>query len=105
MLRYIEFVNESNGKILKKNINIYTDSEFVFKLLNKDGYPKLDYYYKLLLIIFELCNKLENEDMNINIIQIYGHKENQGNPMADKIAKEAANIARMCKFGDSKFIR
>ena len=61
----------------------------------------MDYYYKLLLIIFELCGNLNNENINVNIIKINSHKGNQGNQMA----REAANIARMCKFGDSKFIR
>ena len=105
VLRYIEYVNNQNGKMNKNNINIYTDSQFVFNMLNKDGYPKLDYYYKLLLTIFDLCAHLKNASMNINIIKINSHKGNQGNQMADKIAREAANIARMCKFGDSKFIK
>ena len=43
--------------------------------------------------------------IHINIVKVYSHKGNHGNQMADKIAREAANIARMCKFGDSKFVK
>ena len=38
VLRYIDYLNDCGEKMSKKNINIYTDSQFVFKILNKDGY-------------------------------------------------------------------
>ena len=103
--RYIDFLNESGKFLDKDEINIHTDSQFVYKILNIDGYPKIDYYYELLMGIFELCNKLKNHDKAINIIKISSHKGNKGNQIADKLAKEAANTARMCKFGESKFLR
>ena len=87
------------------NINIHTDSMVVYRLLNKDGYPKLNHIYKLLQSIFEVCHKLDHYNININIIKVRSHKGNYGNQMADKLAKSAANLANMCKYGQSKFIK
>ena len=103
--RYIDVLEETNKSLNENESNIYTDSQFVYKLLNIDGYPKIDYYYKLLMTIFELCNKLNKNGKHINTIKINSHKGNKGNQMADKLAKEAANTARLCKFGDTKFLR
>ena len=109
--RYVKFVlelNESNKDQIildDLNINIHTDSMLVFRLLNKDGYPKLDYIYKLLQSMFEICNKLKCYNININIIKVRSHKGNYGNQMADQLAKSAANLANMCKYGKSKFIK
>ena len=36
--RYNEYLKESNEKIKEENINIYTDSQFLFNILNEDGY-------------------------------------------------------------------
>ena len=105
MLRYIEFLKNDKHKVEIENINIYTDSQFVFNLLNEDGYPKIDYYYKLLMVIFTLCNELKKDNIDINIVKVSSHKGIHGNQIADKLAKEAANVARLCKFGESKFIR
>ena len=55
--------------------------------------------------IFILCNNLETSKKHINIIKISSHKGEHGNQIADKLTKEAANTARMCKFGDSRFIK
>ena len=59
--RYVEFLNESGKNINQTNINIYTDSQFVCRMLTKDGYPVLEYNYILLQSIFELCNKLNKQ--------------------------------------------
>ena len=104
-MRYIEYNKEIKQKIRIEDINIYTDSSFVYGMLSVDGYPKLNYYYQLLMIIFDLCNKLKNDQIHINIVKVSSHKGEYGNQMADKVAREAANIARMCKYGESRFVR
>ena len=74
-------------------------------ILGKNGYQKVEYYYDLTQEIFELCNKIKKEKMDINIIKIKSHSGDSGNRMADLLAKEAANIAKMCKLGQSNFIK
>ena len=39
------------------------------------------------------------------MLKIKGHIGNIGNKMADSLAREAANIAKMCKNGESNLIR
>ena len=85
-------------------INIFTDSKFVCDILNINGYPKYDYYYKLLIQIFRLCKELENNNINININKINSHIGILGNEKADKLAKKAANLAKDCKYGGNKMI-
>ena len=65
----------------------------------------MDYIYKLVQTIFELCHKLEKSNVNINIIKVNSHRGNFGNQIADQLAKSAANLANMCKYGESKFIK
>ena len=43
--------------------------------------------------------------VNIHINKINSHIGIDGNQMADKLAKHAAIIARMCKYGESKYIK
>ena len=93
--RYIEYLNENDGKMMETNINIYTDSQFVISLLNEDGYPKINYYYGLLMSIFILCNNLQTSNKHINIIKIGSHKGEHGNQIADKLAKEAAECVNL----------
>ena len=104
-LRYLVFCN--NNGINKKGteINIFTDSQFVCDIMSKNGFPRLDYYYKLLQSIFVLCNELDRNDIIINIIKIDGHSGISGNVNADLLAKEAANWARMSKYGQAKVVR
>ena len=59
----------------------------------------------MLQVIFDLCCKLDNNNIKINIIKISSHKGNYSNQMADQLAKSAANLLNMCKYGESKFIR
>ena len=103
--KYLEFLDEMNQVSNKTNINIYTDSQFVFNLLNENGYPKLDYYYKLLNSIFDICHYLKEKKLHINIVKINSHIGNEGNEIADKLAKEAAIIAKQCKYRENNFIR
>ena len=44
----------------KKFINIYTDSKFVIDNLDIGGYPKFEYYYKLIDDMNNLANLLNN---------------------------------------------
>ena len=74
-------------------------------MLHKDGYQVLEYIYILLQSIFELCNQLNKHKIEINMIKVNSHKGNYGNQMADQLAKSAANLANMCKYGESNFIK
>ena len=104
-LRYIKFCKNNNIDKQGYNVNIFTDSSFVCDLLSKNGYPKLDYYYKLLQAIFKLSNELQNEKIKINIFKIRSHKGIIGNTIADSIAKEAAVWAKDCKYGYSNIVK
>ena len=74
-------------------------------MMGKNGYPKVEYYYKLIQEIFELCNWIGKKKIDINFIKIKSHIGNSGNRTADLLAKEATNIAKMCKLGQSNFIK
>ena len=64
---FIDYCKE-NSLLLKVNyINVFTDSKFICDISNIYGYPKYDYYYKLLVQIFTLCKELENNNIYINI--------------------------------------
>ena len=101
---FIDYCKEDSLLLKVNYINIFTDSKFVCDILNICGYPKYDYYYKILIHIFKLCKELENDNINININKINSHIGIDGNEKADKLAKEAAKLARECKFGGNKFI-
>ena len=103
--RFIEFCKKENKLIDFDSINIFTDSNFVMNILNENGYPKVEYYYDLIQLIFKNCNILNKDDIHINIMKVQSHIGNEGNEMADKLAKEAAKIAESCKYGESKFIK
>ena len=102
--RYIKFCNKRKISIDFNDINIYTDSSFVMNMMDKDSYPKIDYYYDLIQSIFKKCNILEKMNVNVNILKVKGHIGDMGNRMADSLAKEAANIAKMCKSGESNIV-
>ena len=86
-------------------MNIFTDSKFVCDILNINGYPKHDYYYKLIQEVFTLCNLLEKRNIKININKVNSHIGIDGNQMADKLAKHAASLAKMCKYGEHNCIK
>ena len=81
----------------------FTDS-FVCNVMNINGYPEFDYYYKLLNDIFSLSNILANYHVNIELVKIPSHSGIFGNRMADKFAGYAAQLSRDCKFGKNDFI-
>ena len=101
---FIDYCQENNLLLKVNYINVFTDSKFVCDILNICGYPKYDYYYKLIIQIFKLCKELEYNNIYININKINSHIGIAGNEKADKLAKEAANLARECKFGGNKLI-
>ena len=103
--RFIEFCENENRVTDIDCINIYTDSNFVMNILNENGYPKVEYYYDLIQLIFKISSDLDKHGIHINILKVQSHIGNEGNEMADKLAKEAANIAKSCKYGESKFIK
>ena len=102
---YIDFCINRNIEVNINYINIYTDSKFVCDILDIDGYPKYDYYYQLIEEIFKICHFLYQNNIFININKINSHIGIEGNTIADKLAKQAAKLAEMCKYGDSKIIK
>ena len=46
-----------------------------------------------------------NNNIYVNINKISSHKGIDGNETADKLAKQAATFARMCKYGESRTIK
>ena len=81
-----------------KDFSIFTDSNFVKIMLSIDGYPKYDYYYKLMERIINLINLLDNYNINLNIIKIRSHQNIDGNEEADRLAKIASQQAKDAKF-------
>ena len=77
------------------NIAIFTDSMFVFNILRKTGYPKLHYYYELIIKIFYLLNNLKS--FKFKIIKVKAHPTNEYNNKVDLAAKEAMKIAKKWK--------
>ena len=105
MIRYINYCENKKYEQCIKSINILTDSQFVCDILSKNGYPKYDYYYKLIQVIFELMKILENNNICINIFKLESHCGIEGNENADKLAKAAASIAKQCKYGQDNTIK
>ena len=62
-------------------------------------------HYQLIQEIFILSNQLGTKNIKINVNKINSHIGIYGNQMADKLAKYAATIARMCKYGECKYIK
>ena len=90
-----------NGTIYNKNVTIFTDSNFVFSLLKITGFPKHNYYYKLMERIINLANLLNDYNVNIEIIKIRGHKNIDGNEQVDKLARRTAKrVAHLKKIRD-----
>ena len=105
VLRYTKFQNQYDKEIDFEFVNIFTDSSFVFNMLEENGYPKIDYYYEPIQEIFDICNRLGKMSIDINIIKVKSHIGIEGNRRADVLAKEAANLAKMCKIGESKLVK
>ena len=87
-----------------KNITIFTDSNFVCNVMNINGYPEFDDHYRLLSKIFRLISKLIPFNINIEIVKIPSHCGIDENRIVDHIAKEAASIAKQCKYGKSNYM-
>ena len=89
----------SNFKTKINNIYIFTDSMFCINLFNQDGYPKYNYYYKLMEAIIEIIYNIValNCNIKIEIIKVKSHTGIEGNEIVDGIAKKGAEIANVCK--------
>ena len=102
MSRLFGYIDEFSNCIDKrcnfKNIKIYTDSKFVCNVMDINGYPEFDYYYKLLEKIFESMNILSKYNIWIEIIKIPSHSGINGNTIADTLANKAADQSRANKF-------
>ena len=69
-----------------------------------NGYPEFDDHYRLLQKIFGLLSKLHHLNIEIEIVKIPSHCGIQENRIVDHIAKEAASIAKQCKYGKSRYM-
>ena len=96
--------NQVNKISIFKNIQIFTDSHFVCKVLNINGYLDYDDHYRLLQKIFKILSKLNAFNVKLEIIKIPSHSGIEENNTVDFIAKRAAVIAKNCKFGKSNVI-
>ena len=105
VLRCIQFCEQQKRYVCFDYINIYTDSKFVCDVLDQNGYPNFDYYYKLIEQIFILCHQIFEHHIIININKISSHIGIYGNETGDKIAKYAATLAKMCKYGENNIIK
>ena len=103
--RFIDYIKQDGKYHNFSYINIYTDSQFVCSMFDKNSYPQFEYYYILLQNIFQQCHRLNEQEISINIIKINSHKGIKGNEIADKLAKDGAMLARDCKFGKSNIIK
>ena len=92
---------EQNIIDLKRNIKIFTDSNFVMNILDMNNYIDYDYYYPILMNIFEKMNRIT---VKIIFQKIPSHNNIHGNEMADGMAKEAAKLAKKCKKRESNII-
>ena len=72
-------------------ISIFTDSMYVYNILQEISYPKLQYYYQLLQKIFGVLHHLKI--LKINIVKVKAHSDNTYNNLVDKQAKLAMATA------------
>ena len=96
---------ENKNEEYKKIIKIFTDSQFVINLMDINGYPKFNYYYKLMETIINITNRLKNYGIKIIIIKIRSHKNIIGNEKADKLAKKEANIVKTMAKNSSEWYK
>ena len=54
--------------------------------------------------VFNQCELLKNENIYININKINSHIGIEGNENADKLAKQAAELAKTCKYNGNKIV-
>ena len=96
---YYNYINVYGNINENKNITIFTDSIFITKLFNIEGYPRFDYYHKKMDKILYKCNELNKNNINIKIVKIRSHINIMGNEKADRLAKYAAIEAKQMRDG------
>ena len=76
------------GKVKNRNIHLFVDCQSAIVSAFGIGIPK--YEVDIILNIRRLTTLLENDNNNLKIHWIPGHKDFEGNERADRLAKEAA---------------
>ena len=91
LISFNNFIYNNNNQY--KQLSIFTDSKFCWKLFNLEGYPKINYYYGIMNNIIKLINKINANNISISIIKVPAHQDIENNELVDKLAKQAAKTA------------
>ena len=93
---FVQYQYQTNNISNFKNIQIFTHSQFVCKILNINGYPDFDDHYRLLQKIFKILSNLHSHNIKLELIinKIPSHSGIEENNLVDFIANCAANIAK-----------
>ena len=76
------------AKVKNRNIHLFVDCQSAIVSAFGNGIPK--YKVDIILNIRRLTSLLENDNNNLKIHWIPGHKDFEGNERADRLAKEVA---------------
>ena len=90
----MQHINQHIDKVLtnSKHIHIYSDSQTTVGILTMNW--KSDNYHQIIQDIKDLILSAEKKDLSIIINWTPGHTDVEGNEVADRLAKEAAQEAK-----------